>query len=66
MSDSATCPHCHRPLPDPVLRIAAEVERIRQLAESRTAQRVDELAGQVRRLQETVASLRGRASGGYR
>ena len=66
MGDPATCPHCHRPLSDPVLLIAAEVERIRELAESRAAHRVDELTGQVRRLQGTVANLRGRASGGYR
>jgi hypothetical protein len=67
MSDPARCPHCECPLPDPTHTVAIELERIRELAESRTSRRVEELTEQVRQLQATVARLRAHATtAGYR
>lgn len=66
MSDPARCPHCECPLPDPTHTVAAEIERIRQIAEARADGRVEELTAQVRQLQETVARLRAHSTTGYR
>jgi hypothetical protein len=66
MTDPARCPHCDCPLPDPAQTMAAEIERIRHLAEARASRRVDELTQQVRQLQETVARLRAHSTAVYR
>ncbi|MFD2422627.1 hypothetical protein [Amycolatopsis pigmentata] len=66
MSDSARCPHCECPLPDPAQTVAVEIDRIRRLAESQDSHRVQELTAQVRELQQTVARLRAHAAAGYR
>jgi hypothetical protein len=66
MSDPARCPHCECPLPDPTHTVAVEIERIRQVAETHTSRRVEELTAQVRELQETVARLRANSTAGYR
>lgn len=66
MSDPARCPHCACPLPDPIHTVAVEIERIRQVAESRASRRIEELTAEVRQLQETVAQLRAHSTAGYR
>lgn len=66
MSEPSHCPRCGTPLPDPVGALTAEVERIREIAQSDSTRRIEELTGQVRALQETVARLRGHATAGYR
>ncbi|MQA84562.1 MAG: hypothetical protein GEV03_08055 [Streptosporangiales bacterium] len=67
MSDAVPCPCCGRPH-DPqagaVDALYREVRRIRQVAEARQPdadkdRRIEELTLEVRRLQETVARLRG-------
>lgn len=46
--------------------LTAEIERIREIAQADSSRRIEELTGQVRALQETVARLRGHATAGYR
>ena len=65
MREPAPCPQCGRPATarGAVNSLAREVERLRELAETRSAdadrRRIEELSREVWQLRETVARLRG-------